>query len=115
MLLNSEEIPKGKFLANFFQNTFDPASNQHMSTCFRTVIVVFVFSMILSSMKAQAVHEPNITNPDWVKPYPPFRIAGNLYYVGTYDLGCYLITTSEGNILVNTGVGSSAQQVKTKH
>jgi len=23
-LLNSEEIPKGKFLANFFQNTFDP-------------------------------------------------------------------------------------------
>jgi len=81
-------------------------------TRFRTVLVVFAFSMILSAVKAQTVHEPNITNPDWVKPYPPFRIAGNLYYVGTYDLGCYLITTSQGNILVNTGVASSAEQIK---
>src|SRR4029078_2426859 len=46
------------------------------------------------------------------KSYPPFRIAGNLYYVGTYDLACYLITTTKGNILINTGLASSASQIK---
>ncbi|HEX7756235.1 MAG TPA: subclass B3 metallo-beta-lactamase [Niabella sp.] len=47
------------------------------------------------------------TPPEWSKPYPPFRIAGNLYYVGTYDLACYLITTGKGNILINTGLSGS--------
>lgn len=61
---------------------------------------------------AQDVKEPKITNEEWVKPYQPFRIAGNLYYVGTYDLACYLITTSEGNILINTGLAASASQIQ---
>ena len=51
-------------------------------------------------------------NADWAKPYQPFRIAGNLYYVGTYDLACYLITTPQGNILINTGLAASAAQIK---
>lgn len=57
---------------------------------------------------AQKVIEPPFTNKDWIKPYPPFRIAGNLYYVGTYDLACYLITTPKGHILINTGTAQSA-------
>lgn len=71
---------------------------------------IFLFASF--STPAQKVHEPTATNPDWSKPYPPFRIAGNLYYVGTYDLGCYLITTSKGNILINTGLAASASQIK---
>ncbi len=35
-------------------------------------------------------------NPDWHKPFPPFRIIANIYWVGTYDLSSYLITTPEG-------------------
>jgi metallo-beta-lactamase class B len=35
-----------------------------------------------------------------------------LYYAGTYDLACYLITTSDGNILINTGLASSAEQIE---
>ena len=50
---------------------------------------------------------------EWTAPYQPFRIAGNLYYVGTYDLACYLITTPKGNILINTGLAASAAQIKT--
>lgn len=49
---------------------------------------------------------------EWNQPYKPFRIAGNLYYVGTYDLACYLITTSKGHILINTGLAASAKQIK---
>ena len=49
---------------------------------------------------------------DWTRPFPPFRIIGNIYWVGSYDLSTYLITTPQGNILINTGVGDTAQQIK---
>ena len=41
-------------------------------------------------------------NPDWHRPFPGFKIAGNLYYVGTADLAVYLIRTPQGNILINS-------------
>jgi metallo-beta-lactamase class B len=63
-------------------------------------------------MSAQKVKEPAATDPGWSKSYPPFRIAGNLYYVGTYDLASYLIFTTDGNILINTGLAASAAQIK---
>ena len=41
-------------------------------------------------------------SPDWNRPFPGFKIAGNLYYVGTADLASYLIVTPQGNILINS-------------
>src|SRR5499427_2922955 len=52
------------------------------------------------------------SNPEWTRPFPPFRIVGNIYWVGSYDLSTYLITTPQGNILINTGIGDTAQQIK---
>jgi metallo-beta-lactamase class B len=39
---------------------------------------------------------------DWNEPFPPHRIADNLYYVGSRGLSSYLIATSEGHILINS-------------
>jgi metallo-beta-lactamase class B len=50
----------------------------------------------------------------WFQDYEPFRIAGNLYYVGSYDLACYLITTPSGHILINTGIPGSEDMIR-KH
>ena len=66
----------------------------------RLLSLSFVFgSMLLTSgnsiLRAQA-------NPDWHRPFPAFKIAGNLYYVGTADLAAYLINTPQGNILINS-------------
>lgn len=36
------------------------------------------------------------------KPFPPHRVVGNIYYVGTTQLSTYLITTPEGHILLNS-------------
>jgi metallo-beta-lactamase class B len=47
-------------------------------------------------------------NPDWTRPFPPFKIIGNIYWVGGYDLSTYLITTPQGHILINTGLAESA-------
>lgn len=83
-------------------------------TSIKIALFFIITFSIISPIKAQKVIEPKAVNKEWTKPYKPFRIAGNLYYVGTYDLACYLITTSKGNILINTGLASSEKQIKQK-
>jgi metallo-beta-lactamase class B len=36
------------------------------------------------------------------EPWPAHRIVGNMYYVGTRNLGSFLVATAEGHILINT-------------
>jgi metallo-beta-lactamase class B len=50
-------------------------------------------------------------NPDWTRPIPPIRLIGNVYWVGTYDLSTYLITTDEGHIVINTGFAETVPQI----
>lgn len=38
----------------------------------------------------------------------PFRVAGNLYFVGTYNASSHLIDTGEGLILIDTGCAETA-------
>jgi metallo-beta-lactamase class B len=71
------------------------------------------FLCLLVSAAAWAQQAKDIAPAEWTRPFPPFRIVGNLYYVGTYDLACYLIVTPAGNILINTGLADSAQQIRT--
>jgi metallo-beta-lactamase class B len=50
--------------------------------------------------------------PKWNKPEPPFRIAGNIYYVGTNFLASYLITTPAGDILINPDYAESVPLIE---
>ena len=78
----------------------------------RCVFTFFILFVCFATSFSQQVKEPTGGNPEWSKAYEPFRVAGNLYYVGTYDLGCYLITTPKGHILINTGLASSYDLIK---
>jgi metallo-beta-lactamase class B len=49
---------------------------------------------------------------DWHREFPAFKIAGNLYYVGTADLAVYLISTPQGNILINTDFKQDVPAIK---
>jgi metallo-beta-lactamase class B len=49
---------------------------------------------------------------EWTAPFPPFRIAGNLYYVGSGDLASYLIATPKGLILINGNLPSSPPLIR---
>ncbi|MBS1806549.1 MAG: subclass B3 metallo-beta-lactamase [Acidobacteria bacterium] len=69
--------------------------------------------MLLSSVSVTAQKNSfTNSNPSWVQPFPPFKIAGNLYYVGSQDLAAYLIVTPQGNILINSNLESSPPQIK---
>ena len=58
----------------------------------RTLILILAFA---ASLLGQG-------KPDWHRPFPAFKIEGNLYYVGTADLAVYLVNTPQGNILINS-------------
>jgi metallo-beta-lactamase class B len=51
-------------------------------------------------------------NPDWRAPLEPFQIADNLYYVGSRDLAAYLVTTPQGNILINANLAGSPPLIR---
>ncbi len=55
-------------------------------------------ALFFASCAALAAYQPA-----WNKPFPPHKIAGNLYYVGTNELACFLIATPQGHILINPG------------
>jgi metallo-beta-lactamase class B len=51
-------------------------------------------------------------SPDWTEPFPPFRIAGNLYYVGSKGLANYLVATPQGHILINSDLEANVPLIK---
>lgn len=71
----------------------------------RAVVLAFTALLLTGASTAQS-------NPDWYAPQKPFRIAGNLYYVGSRDLASYLITTPQGDILINSNFESSVPQIR---
>jgi len=63
----------------------------------RLSMVGMLFALLAAWAAAQtAVHRD-------AQPFPPYRIAGNLYYVGTNDITSYLIATPAGDIVINAG------------
>src|ERR1022692_2842030 len=71
-----------------------------------TVSRVFILVLAATgSLFAQA-------NPDWTEPFPPYHIAGNLYYVGSRGLANYLVTTPQGNILINSDLEANVPMIE---
>lgn len=71
-----------------------------------------VFGLMLALPLACMAAGTPAVDPAWTRPVPPFRIAGNLYYVGSEDLASYLIVTPRGNILINSSLESSVPLIR---
>lgn len=50
---------------------------------------------------APAAHADMPAN--WTKPTKPYRVVGNIYYVGTEGISSWLITSSQGHVLLDGG------------
>jgi metallo-beta-lactamase class B len=75
----------------------------------RSVALPFLILLLGFASAARLAAAPN---PDWTRPFPPFRIAGNLYYVGSADLASYLIVTPQGLILINSSLEASVPLIR---
>ena len=80
-----------------------PASERRLATALACVAVALIG--LAGSLRAQAT-------PDWTEPFPPFHIAGDLYYVGSKGLASYLITTPQGHILINSDLEANVPLIR---
>lgn len=69
--------------------------------------MIRLLTLLIATISAAAA-----VNPKWNQPFPPHKVIGNVYYVGTSELSSYLITTSEGHILINSSFEESVPLIR---
>ncbi len=58
-----------------------------------------------------AASQASETDRSWNQSVEPFKIAGNVYYVGANEITSYLITTPKGHILIDGGFKETVPQI----
>src|ERR1700733_1871601 len=83
------------------------------------IVSIVAAPMLGSVTRAQTANPASATQaansglpPVGVTPFPPHRGMGNIYYVGSEGLASYLITTPQGNILINSSLEQSVPLIQ---
>ena len=72
----------------------------------RTLVLAAAFCVLaLPATPAQTANK-------YLEPFPAHKVAGNIYYVGSVGQANYLITTPQGNILINSGLEANVPMIK---
>jgi metallo-beta-lactamase class B len=64
----------------------------------KLVLCLFILIAALQAQTKQAKQGKT----DWNAPFPPHKVIGNVYFVGSAELASFLITTPQGHILINS-------------
>ena len=75
----------------------------------RRTLIALALLLLAPLPRAQSFGQ---AHPEWTTPIAPFRIADNLYYVGSKDLASYLIVTPAGDILINSSLTTSPPLIR---
>lgn len=73
------------------------------------LIHAFVCVLMLAPGAARLVGQGGT---DWNAPFPPHKVIGNIYYVGSGPLASFLITTPQGHILVNSSFETTVPVIR---
>lgn len=85
------------------------------------LLLIFILSGLAAGLMAQAgkvwtaaeLFTRNVgTKEDQDTAFPPHKIIGNIYYVGTRSLATFLIVTPQGNILINSDYERTVPVIK---
>jgi metallo-beta-lactamase class B len=71
-----------------------------------------LIALLLLSIASTAHAQSDPTQRSRNQPVEPYRIVGNLYYVGASDVTSYLIATPEGHILLDGGFVETAPLIE---
>jgi metallo-beta-lactamase class B len=69
-------------------------------------------TLALVFVAASAIAQPDAESRSWNQPVEPFRIAGNLFYVGVSEIASYLIATPKGLIVIDGGFVETAPIIR---
>jgi metallo-beta-lactamase class B len=75
-----------------------------MTNLFRSSAVLALAAVLVAPASGQ--------NRTWTEPFEPFRIVGNLYFVGSRGLSSFLFVTPEGHVLLDSGVEETVPQIR---
>ena len=83
----------------------------------RTIILLLTSTIVVFSqtkiLTPQEAFRRNTEPRDQMnQQFPPYRIAGNLYYVGTPVLASFLVQTPEGLILINSSFEATVPAIR---
>jgi len=79
----------------------------------KIVVALVALLSLAGTVQAQTVKDLLETlKVKWNTPTEPFKMIGNVYYVGTDGLASYLITSPQGHILVDTVMPEATSQIK---
>ncbi|HJU55226.1 MAG TPA: subclass B3 metallo-beta-lactamase [Pyrinomonadaceae bacterium] len=76
--------------------------------CFRLSISLLLTLLCLARAVGQATEEAR----SWNQPIEPYRVIGNVYYVGASDITSFLIVTPAGHILLDGGFAETVPLIK---
>src|SRR5215813_4368832 len=68
--------------------------------------------MLLLFLPSTAESQSDATQRSWNQPVKPYRIIGNVWYVGASGVTSFLITTSDGHILLDSGLPETVPQIR---
>jgi metallo-beta-lactamase class B len=74
----------------------------------KTYLIFLIFLLLTFQANAQKLEGDRAMN----QPVEPFKIIGNIYYVGASDVTSYLITTPKGHILIDAGFEETVPQIQ---
>jgi metallo-beta-lactamase class B len=74
--------------------------------------VPLVAAVLLLGATAATRQSDDATRRAWNRPVEPFRVAGNIYYVGVAGVASFLITTPDGHILLDGGFEESVPRIE---
>jgi metallo-beta-lactamase class B len=69
-----------------------------------------LFLLILTRCAGQTGVPGNMQQ--WNRPFPPYRVIDDIYYVGSNEIAQFLITTPAGHILLDTGFEASVPRLR---
>lgn len=74
----------------------------------RTVaLLILIVAWVIAPMAQQTLNERS----SWNRPFQPFHLIGNIYYVGATGVSAFLIVTPSGSILLDGGLPETAPQI----
>ena len=73
---------------------------------------IFLLFLGLLLFPSSACAQADETSRSWNQPVKPYRIIGNIYYVGASDITSYLIVTPKGHILLDSGFVETVPQIQ---
>jgi len=74
-------------------------------------IQALILCGVLSLGATQVARADVVAPPGWTAPNKPYRVVGNIYYVGSETLSAWLITSSAGHVLLDPGMSAEGAKL----